>query len=105
MDFLEEATNPTGQLNRGREREAIQVTPSPRIVIEMEGGLIHDITANVKTEVLVLDADTEGGDEDRIKEITKWDGNREEVYSRAIEEAEVLPEYVDFYFGQFIQEE
>jgi hypothetical protein len=60
MDSLEEATNPTGQLTREGELETVQVTPSPRIVIEMEGGLIHDITANVKNEVLVLDADTEG---------------------------------------------
>ncbi len=91
-------SNSTG-LNRAGKREA------PRIVIEMEGGLIHDITANVKSQVLVLDADTEAGDADRIKEITKWDGDREEVYSKGIEEVEILPEYVDFYFSQFTQKE
>ena len=86
-------------------RKAIEETTSPRIVIEMEGGLIQEITANVKAEVLVLDADTEGGDEDRIREISNWDGSKEEVYSGGIEEAEVLPEYVDFYFNQFAKEE
>lgn len=59
----------------------------------------------MKIEVLVLDADTEGGDEDRIRQITNWNGSKEEVYSRGIEEAGVLPECVDFYFSQFAQEE
>ena len=119
MDLLEAAesllktldTITTEDFSLGGERKArealrkvIQQTPSPRIVIEMEGGLIQDITANVKTEVLVLDADTEGGDEDRIKEVTNWDGSKEEVYSSGIDEPEVLPEYVDFYFNQFAKE-
>jgi hypothetical protein len=120
MDLLEAAKNllktldtiTTEEFSCGGEREArealrkaIQETPSPRIVIEMEGGLIQNITANVKIEVLVLDADTEGGDEDRIRQITNWDGSREEVYSSGIEEAELFPDYVDFYFKQFAQEE
>jgi len=50
--------------------------PSPRMVIEMEGGLIQNITANVKTKVLVLDADTEGEVEDRIRKIINWDESR-----------------------------
>ncbi len=120
MDLLEAAENllktldtiTTEDFSLGGEREArealrkaIEESLSPRIVIEMEGGLIQEITANMKTEVLVLDADTEGGDEDRIREIANWDGSREEVYSRGIEEPEVLPEYVDFYFNQFQQGE
>ncbi len=120
MDLLEAAENllktldtiTTEDFSLGGEREArealrkvIQQTPSPRIVIEMEGGLIQDITANVKTEVLVLDGDTEGGDEDKIREIANWDRSKEEVYSNGIEEPEVLAEYVDFYFNQFQQGE
>ncbi len=120
MDLLEAAENllktldaiTTEDFSLGGEQEArealrkaIEENPSPKIVIEMEGGLIQNITANVKLEVLVLDADTEGGDEDRIREIANWDGSREEVYSRGIEEPEVLPEYVDFYFNQFSKEE
>ncbi len=119
MDLLEAAENllktldtiTTEDFSLGGERgarealrKAIEENPSPRIVIEMEGGLIQEITANVKTEVLVLDADTEGGDEDRIRKISNWDGSKEEVYSRGIEEPEVLPEYVDFYFNQLGQE-
>ena len=120
MDLLEAAENllmtldtiTTEGFTRGGERvakealrKAIQESPSPRIVIQMEGGLIQNITANVKAEVLILDADTEGGDEDAIREVTKWDGSKEEVYSRGIDEPEVIPEYVDFYFNQFAQEE
>ena len=120
MDLLEAAENllktldtiTTEDFSVGGERKvrealrkAIQETPSPRIVIEMEGGLIQNVTANVKVEVLVLDADTEGGDEDRIREITNWNGSKEEIYSGGIDEPEVLPEYVNFYFNQFIQEE
>jgi len=120
MDLLEAAENllktldtiTTEDFSLGGEREArealrkaIQETSFPRIVIEMGGGLIQDITANAKTEVLVLDADTEGGDEDRIREIANWDGSKEEVNSRGIEEPEVLPEYVDFYFNQFLRRE
>ena len=120
MDLLEAAENllktldtiTTEDFSLGGEREtrealrnAIQTTPSPTVVIEMDGGLIQNVTANVKVEVLGLDADTEGGDEDAIREITNWDGSKEEVYSRGIDEPEVLPEYVDFYFNQFGQEE
>ncbi len=118
MDLLEAAENmlktldtiTTEDFSLGRERDArealrkaIEENPPPRIVIEMEGGLIQAITANMRVQVLVLDADTEGGDEDRIKEITNWDSSREEVYSGGIDEPEVLPEYVDFYFNQFIE--
>jgi hypothetical protein len=110
LDVLDTITTEDFSLGGEREarealRKALQETLSPRIVIEMEGGLIQNITANVKVEVLVLDADTEGGDEDRIKEVTNWDGSKEEVYSRGIDEPEVLPEYVDFYFSQFRKEE
>ena len=119
MDLLEAAENllktldtiTTEDFSHGGEREArealrrvIEEIPSPRIVIEMEGGLIQEITANVKVEILVLDADTEGGDEDRIREITNWNGSKEEIYSGGIDESDVLPEYVDFYFNQFTRE-
>lgn len=85
-------------------RKAIEDSRSPRIVIEMEGGLVQDFTSNVNMEVLILDADTEGGEEDAIREVTNWNGSKEEVYSRGIDEPEVIPEYVDFYFSQFARE-
>ena len=44
-----------------------------RVVIAMEGGLIQHIMADREgIEVMVLDFDTEGGDDERIKE---FEGN------------------------------
>jgi hypothetical protein len=44
-----------------------------RVVITMEGGLIQHIMADREgIEVMVLDFDTEGGDDERIKE---FEGN------------------------------
>jgi hypothetical protein len=76
----------------------------PKIVIEMEGGLIQNITSNIGLKVLVLDADIEGGDEDRIREVANPDGSKEKVWSTGIEEPTVNSEYVGFYFKQFAEE-
>ncbi|MBI4966221.1 MAG: hypothetical protein HY913_23280 [Desulfomonile tiedjei] len=44
-----------------------------RVVITMEGGLIQHIMADQEgVEVMVLDFDTEGGDDERIRE---FEGN------------------------------
>jgi len=44
-----------------------------RVVITMEGGLIQHIMADQEgVEIMVLDFDTEGGDDERIKE---FEGN------------------------------
>jgi hypothetical protein len=44
-----------------------------RVVITMEGGLIQHIMADTEdVDVMVLDFDTEGGDDERIKE---FEGN------------------------------
>ena len=44
-----------------------------KVVITMEGGLIQHIMADQEgVEVMVLDFDTEGGDDERIKE---FEGN------------------------------
>ena len=40
-----------------------------RVVITMEGGLIQHVMADTEdVQVMVLDYDTEGGDDERIKE-------------------------------------
>ena len=45
-----------------------------RVVITMEGGLIQHIMADTEdVQVMVLDYDTEGGDDERIKE---FEGNQ-----------------------------
>ena len=77
----------------------------PRVVVVMEGGVINDIISNVSMDVLVLDSDTEGADEDRIKEIILLDeeGNstdiREEYYVSTWD-VPAVPITVEHYFKQ-----
>jgi hypothetical protein len=80
-----------------------------RIVVMMEGGLIHNILSSERIEVLVLDADTEGADEDRIQEIVLLDdeGNpsdmREENYVSTWD-VPGEPNIVEHYFKQVGEE-
>ena len=61
-----------------------------RVVITMDGGLIQHIMADQEgIEVMVLDFDTEGGDNERIKE---FEGNPVYVFQGV---DEVDPERVD----------
>ena len=77
----------------------------PKVVVMVEGGLIHDILSNVAMEVLVLDVDTEGADEDWIKEIVLLDdeGNpsdmKEENYVSTWD-VPGEPNIVEHYFKQ-----
>ena len=81
----------------------------PKVVVMMEGGVIHDILSSVPMEVLVLDADTEGADEDRIQEIVLLDdeGNpsdmREENYV-SMWDVPGEPNNVEHYFNQVGEE-
>jgi hypothetical protein len=61
-----------------------------KVVITMEGGLIQHIMADQEDiEVMVLDFDTEGGDDERIKE---FEGNPVYVFQGV---DDVDPERVD----------
>lgn len=61
-----------------------------RVVITMDGGLIQHIMADQEgIEVMVLDFDTEGGDDERIKE---FEGNPVYVFHGV---DDVDPERVD----------
>jgi hypothetical protein len=61
-----------------------------RVVITMDGGLIQHIMADQEgIEVMVLDFDTEGGDNERIKE---FEGNTVYVFQGV---DDVDPERVD----------
>ncbi len=40
-----------------------------KIIVIMEGGLIHEVIADGPVEVLTLDHDIEGGDQEYIREI------------------------------------
>lgn len=54
---------------------APSATTEPVVVLCVEGGVIHEVIGNIPLRVVVLDADTEGGDEENI--VTVEDG---EVY-------------------------
>lgn len=43
--------------------------PAPVVVVEMDGGLINVVRSSVPVRVILLDADTEGGDKSVIAEI------------------------------------
>jgi len=61
-----------------------------KVVITMEGGLIQHIMADQEgIEVMVLDFDTEGGDDERLKE---FEGNPVYVFQGV---DDVDPERVD----------
>jgi len=47
-------------------RKAQQV---PTVVLSINGGVVHEARATTETRVIVLDEDTEGGDEENIAEI------------------------------------
>ena len=44
--------------------ESLGENPSPvQVIIQTQGGVIHDIVTNIPVEVTVLDADTENGND------------------------------------------
>ncbi len=47
----------------------IAAPPVTRVVVRTEGGVLHEAFADGAFELVVLDADTEGGDEDQIADI------------------------------------
>lgn len=56
-----------------KEREGSVLLPT--VVVDIDSGAVHFVKANMPMRVLILDADTEGGDIDNIKTV-----NGEEVY-------------------------
>ena len=77
----------------------------PKVVVMMEGGVIYDILSSVPMEVLILDADTEGADEDRIQEIVLLDdeGNPSDMTEEnyvSMWDVPGDPNIVEHYFNQ-----
>ncbi len=62
-------------LSGGRFLARTDVPAVPTAVIEINGGLVNCIRSSVPMQVVLLDEDTEGGDEDSIHEV-----NGESVY-------------------------
>lgn len=52
----------------------------PKILIVMEGGIIHQITADAEVEITVIDHDHDGCESDRLRTIPGAVGRYAEVY-------------------------
>jgi hypothetical protein len=84
-------------------------TEPPKVLIYMEGGLIHDVSVSEEMEVLILDHDTEGMEDDdeeateSVKTIRHFPGEplrEEEFYVMDKGLIEATPEWVDHYFKE-----
>jgi hypothetical protein len=53
-----------------------------KTILIIEGGLIHEVIANSPIEVLVIDRDIQGGDQESIREIPQGDASRAKCYVR-----------------------
>ncbi len=75
---------------------------TPKVLIWMEGGLIQDIGASQEVEVVVIDEDTEGADEESIVNIKLFgDENKQrEFYFKDWGTLEATPEWVEHYFNE-----
>ena len=70
--------------------QSLESTVMPVVVIDMEGGAIHNVTTSVPMRVIFLDQDTEGADEDGIGII---DGHKVYVINWPTESAGVNPDF------------
>ena len=70
-----------------------------RIVIFIEGGLVQRIEAEHGTEVVILDYDTQGGDDDRIQPIKDVYGEVSEAFV-SYWWIEPDPETVEYFLNQ-----
>jgi hypothetical protein len=62
-------------MEMGMSKAERSVSAVPRVVIHMEGGVIHRVVADQPVVVVILDEEIEGGDQERIMEV-----NGSEVY-------------------------
>lgn len=80
--------------------DALNANTKPcRVFISANSGVIQDIITDNLVEVLVLDCDTEGFSEDKIKNYTDTYGNKFKARN-AWDEVEVNANTVDHYFQQ-----
>ncbi len=109
--FIEDTTpeDPDRDEKFFKLRERVRALPEaetpdtpPKVLIYMEGGLIQDVSVSQEMEVLILDHDTEGGDEENIKTIKYFpgDGREEEVYVMDKGIVQATPEWVEHYFNE-----
>ena len=53
-----------------------------KTILIIEGGLIHEVIANSPIEVLIIDRDIQGGDQESIREIPQGDTSPAKCYVR-----------------------
>ena len=53
-----------------------------KTILIIESGLIHEVIANLPIEVLTIDHDVEGGDQESIREIPQGDTSPAKCYVR-----------------------
>lgn len=70
-----------------------------RIVILVKGGLVSDVLSDGPTEILVLDMDVEGADEDEI--IRLWNYDAAPSYFEAAIHPSMVDEAFDIYDQRF----
>lgn len=77
--------------------------PTPRVVVVMDGGLIHDVLCDSPVSVLVVDYDVEGADEDQVVEIRQ--NHNEDVAEATLSMWEPSPEmeFVQERFDEFAE--
>jgi len=79
--------------------DVLNVEPSvPTVVIEVNGGVINASRATEKVEIIILDADTEGGDTEQIMEV-----NGDDVYVSHLvmtDQGGIDPDYVQDILNQ-----
>lgn len=51
----------------------------PKIIITVEGGIVQGVMANTEVDVVILDYDTEGFDEDKVREVPAFEAGKVET--------------------------
>lgn len=77
-------------------------TPTPRVVICLQGGIVNDILGDAPVEVAIVDYDTDGADpdDDKIVAIDQGDGFETDAFAR-IEDAYLNLTRVNEIFASF----
>ena len=53
-----------------------------KIILSIEGGVIHEVISNAPVEVLTMDYDTQGGDQESLRGIPHGDTSSKKCYVR-----------------------
>lgn len=72
--------------------------PMPRVVVALEGGLVQGASSDLPVDMVVVDYDTEGGDDEDIVDLPQNDGSTAESFIRG-EYVDIDPAWVDAVFA------